>query len=129
MGSVQDFILFCVWYESREIGGRGSSRFSCVTPAVKTFSSDRVAFRIPSNISDGALLRKQSGFNKMTASPKTSYHRLSTGLQMRIQLEVLWMWGADGLQVHGSKFLVAELCARKWLRLYQTMKNKKSNFC
>ena len=73
MGSVQDFILFCVWYESREIGGRGSSRFSCVTPAVKTFFSDIVAFRIPSNISDGALLRKQSGLNTMTASPKISY--------------------------------------------------------
>ena len=51
--------LFCVWCESRELGGKGSSRFFCVSQVVETFSSDRVAFRIPSNISDGALLRKQ----------------------------------------------------------------------
>ena len=59
VGLVRDFILlFCVWCESRELGGRGSSRFSYVTPVVET-SWDRVAFRIPSNISNGALLRKQ----------------------------------------------------------------------
>ena len=52
------FHLIVVWYESRELGGRGSSRFSCVTLVVETFS-DRVAFRIPSNISDGASLQKQ----------------------------------------------------------------------
>ena len=60
MGSVQNFVLlFCVWCESRELGSRGSSRFSCVTPVVETFS-DRVAFRIPPNISDGAPLQKQT---------------------------------------------------------------------
>ena len=59
VGLVQNFILmFCFWCESRELGGRGNSRFSCVTPAVETFS-DRVAFRVPSNISDGAPLQKQ----------------------------------------------------------------------
>ena len=37
VGLVRDFILlFCAWCESRELGGRGSSRFSCVTPVVET---------------------------------------------------------------------------------------------
>ena len=31
---------FCVWCKSRESGGRGSSRFPCVTPVVKSLSSD-----------------------------------------------------------------------------------------
>ena len=53
--SVQNFtILFCVWCESRELGGRGSSKFSCATPVVEI--SDTVAFTISSNISDGAPL-------------------------------------------------------------------------
>ena len=59
MQSVPDIILlFYVWSESRELGGRGSSGFSCVIQAVEAFSSDKFAFRMPSNISDGALLRK-----------------------------------------------------------------------
>ena len=45
--------------ESRDLGSRGMSRFPCVTPVVKS-SSDRVTFRILSNINDGAPLRKQS---------------------------------------------------------------------
>ena len=48
-----------IWWESRESRGRGSLRFPCVTPVVET-SSDRVTFRIPSNINDGAPLWKQS---------------------------------------------------------------------
>ena len=51
---------FCVWCKSRELGSRGSSRFSCVTPVLETFYSDRVVFRILTNINDGALLQKQS---------------------------------------------------------------------
>ena len=31
---------FCVWCKSRELGGRGSWRFFCVTPVVKSFFSD-----------------------------------------------------------------------------------------
>ena len=49
---------FCVWCESRELEGRGSSRFPCITPVVETFSSYRVAFRVPLSVS--APLRKQS---------------------------------------------------------------------
>ena len=49
---------FCVQCESRESGGRGSSRFPCVTPVVEN-SSDRVTFRILSNMNDGTTVRKQ----------------------------------------------------------------------
>ena len=50
---------FFVWFESRGLGSNGSSRFPCVTVAVETFSSDKVAFRTPSNINNRAPLRKQ----------------------------------------------------------------------
>ena len=53
------YSCICVCCESGELGRRRSSRFLCVTPVVETFSSDRVTFRIPSNINDGAPLRKQ----------------------------------------------------------------------
>ena len=49
---------FCVWCESIESGGRGSSRFPYVTLVIET-SSDLVTFRIPSNINDGASVSKQ----------------------------------------------------------------------
>ena len=49
----------CVWCESGELGCNRSSIFPCVTPVVETFSSDKATFRIPSNINDGAPLRKQ----------------------------------------------------------------------
>ena len=49
----------CVWCEAGELGGRRRSRFPCVASEVETFDSDRVAFRIPSNINDGAPQRKQ----------------------------------------------------------------------
>ena len=40
-GSVQDFIFwFCVWRKSRELGGRVSPTFFCVTPMMESFSSD-----------------------------------------------------------------------------------------
>ena len=48
-----------LWFESGELRRRRSSRFPCVTTVVETFSSDRVTFRNPSNINNGALLKKQ----------------------------------------------------------------------
>ena len=52
-------ILVFAWCESGKLGrGRRSSRFFCVTPVVRT-SSDRVTFRILSNINDWAPLQKQ----------------------------------------------------------------------
>ena len=41
VGSVQDFIFwFCFWFKSRELEGRMSLRFLCVTPVMESFSSD-----------------------------------------------------------------------------------------
>ena len=63
-------VLLCVWCESGELEGRTSSRFPCVTPVVETFSSDRVAFRTPSNISDGTPLQKQQKSSKYRLFPE-----------------------------------------------------------
>ena len=49
----------CVWCESGELGCRRNSRLPCVNPMVKIFSSDRVTFRILSNINNKAPLQKQ----------------------------------------------------------------------
>ena len=61
--------LFCVWCKSRELGGRVSPRFSCITtasgeklllgPSARYNKLlERFAFRILSNIHDGVLLQK-----------------------------------------------------------------------
>ena len=52
---------FFFWCKSRELGGRGSPKFPCVTSIINYSYNKllgRVAFRILSNIHDGALLRK-----------------------------------------------------------------------
>ena len=83
-------VLLCVWCESGELEGRTSSRFSCVTPVVETFSSDRVAFRTSSNISDGTPLQKQQKSSKYRLFPeKKLYRRLPIGFEMRMWLEKL----------------------------------------
>ena len=99
------------WCKSGELGGRGSPRFPCVATVVKNFSSDlqsynnvfgRVAFRLLSNIHDGALSQKQpTAWICWLFSLRRLHRRWFTGLQMRLRLEVLLMWGVDGLQVHG----------------------------
>ena len=90
-----------VWYESGELGGRRSLRFPCVSSAVEVFSSEKVAFRNPSNINDAAPLRRESTALTCRLFPERKLHqRLPTGFQTRIWLEVLLMWGLDGLQVH-----------------------------
>ena len=59
---------FCVWCKSKELGGWGSPGLPCLNQVGKSFVRPtsnynkllgRVAFRILSNIHDGALLRKQ----------------------------------------------------------------------
>ena len=57
---------FCVSCKSRELGGRRCPRLPCLTPVVESSLKPssynkllgRVAFKILSNIHDGALLRK-----------------------------------------------------------------------
>ena len=101
-GSVHDLSYCnCVWYESGELGGRRSLRFPCVSSVVEVFSSEKVAFRNPSNINDAAPLRRESTALTCRLFPEKKLHqRLPTGFQTRIWLEVLLMWGLDGLQVH-----------------------------
>ena len=147
VGSVQDIILlFCVWCESRELGGKGSSRFSCVSQVVETFSSDRVAFRIPSNISDGALLRKQptaltcrlvpqkspSDVALLRKQPTALTCRLlpqkspSTDFRQDSKCGSDWRCCECGVWVdcRCMEFVAAGWFTRKWLNLYQTMRNK-----
>ena len=125
---VQDFILlFCVWCKSRELGDRGSSRFSFVTPVMETFSSDRVVFRIPSNISDGALLRKQptalTHWLLPQKSPTTDFRQNSKyGSNRR------WCECGVCVDCRCMEFVVAGWCARKWLRLYQTTRIRNLTF-
>ena len=80
-------------------------------------SSDRVTFRIPSNINDGAPLQKQP--TASTLRRKKLHHRPPTGFQMWIWLEALWMWGVGGLQVHW-------ICGR-WL-VYKEVVEVRSNY-
>ena len=94
-------MLLC---ESRELGGRGSSRLPCVTPVVKS-SSGRVTFRIPLKINNGAPLRKQStervDCSRKKGAAKKLHRRPPTRFQIRIPLEMLLIWGEGGMQVHG----------------------------
>ena len=62
VGSVQDltFLNLCLMW-IRKIRTQEKFKIPLCNPlVVETFSSDRVTFRIPSNINDGAPLRKQS---------------------------------------------------------------------
>ena len=82
---------FSVWWESRELGSKGSSRFPCVTTVVDTFSSDRVVFRTPSNINAGApLLKQPTALTRWLFLQKCS--RLSTGFHTRIWLEGFFLF-------------------------------------
>ena len=90
--------------ESRELGGRKSSRLPCVTPVVK-ISSGRVTFRIPSKINNEAPLRKQStehvDCSRKKDAAKKLHRRPPTRFQIWIPLEVLLICREGRLQVHG----------------------------
>ena len=68
-------------------------------------SSGRVTFRIPSKINNEAPLRKQStehiDCSRKKGAAKKLHRRPPTRFQIWIPLEVLLIWGEDGLQVHG----------------------------
>ena len=84
-------------------------------------------FTIPSNISNGALLWKQpTGLTRWLLpqkSPTTDFPLDSRCSSNRRCCEC-WVW----VGCRCMEFVVAGLCARTWLRLYQTMTNKKSYF-
>ena len=79
---------FCVWYKSKELGGRGSPRFPSVTPVLEGFSS----YFLQAVISYWAdshpvkhprwssLAKITSGFNTLTIFGKKLQRRYLTGL-------------------------------------------------
>ena len=112
----------CVWCESGELGRRRSSRSSCVTPVVETISSDRVTIRIPSNINNGAPLRKQ---------PKALTRRLflqkSSTTDLRPDSKCRSEWSCYQCQVWVNckciELIATGWCTKKWLRFNETIRN------
>ena len=94
-----------------------NSRFPCVT-----FSSDRVTFRIPSKINDGAPMRKQP-----TALTRRMFPQESPTTDLRPDSKCgsdwrqceCWVW----LGGKCMEFVAAGSCTKKWLRFYQTIRN------
>ena len=67
------FYCFCFWCESRELGGRESSMFPCVTPVVKTFS-ERITFKILSK----SCAKTANALNTLIVSTEKLHCRPST---------------------------------------------------
>ena len=92
-----------------------------VTPVVET-SLDRVTFRIPSNINDGAPLQKQP----MALTCRLFPQKIST-----TDLQPVSICGSDwrrcecGVWVDckSMEFTAAGWCTKKWMRLDQTIRN------
>ena len=121
MGSVQLIILFCVWCESRELGGRGSSRFPRGTPVVET-SSGRLSFRILSNINDRALPQRQpTALTRWLFLWKSPTADLQPDFKCRLDWRCC-EWGMRG-DCRCMEFVAAGCCTRMWLRLHQTIRN------
>ena len=107
-------------FMGKESGGRGSLRFPCVTLVVET-SSDRVTFRILSN-NDTAPPRKQptalTHWLFPQKGPTTDFPPDSKcGSDWRCCKQ------GEGGDCRCIEFVAADWCARKWLKLYQTMRN------
>ena len=95
--------FFCCWCKSRELGGRGSPRFPCVTPVVEKFSLDLlraiISYWAGSHLEPvkhsvkhlrwSSSAKIANGLNTLNISAKKLHYRCSTGLQMRLRLEVL----------------------------------------
>ena len=120
------YSCICVCYESGELGRRRSLRFPCVTSVVETFSSDRVTFRMPSNINDGASLRKQPTALTHRLFPQKSF---TTDLQPDSKCESNWRRCECGVWVHCkcTEFVATGWCIKKWLRFAQTIRNLTSD--
>ena len=94
---------FYFWCESREFGGRGSSRFHCVTPVVET-SSGRIShleFRQTSTMEllcSNSQLAEQFDCFRKKASSQTSDQIPNTDPPKRC---FKFRTGGGGLQVHG----------------------------
>ena len=107
----------CVWFESRELGGRGSPRFPCVTPVVESFPSD--------------LLRAiVSYWVESHLESCQAYHvfpQKSSTADVRLDSICASNWSCFKCEVRVDckcmEFLVASLCRVKQLRLGQTIRN------
>ena len=100
----------------------GSQTFSCVTPVVETFSLHRVAFRAQSNINEGATLQKQpTALTRWLPRQKDP----NTDLRPDSKYGSNWRcyeWG-EWADCRCMEYVDASWCTRKWLRLYQTIRN------
>ena len=107
MGSVEDFhlVVFVFWCESKELGGRGSSRFPCVTAMVET-SSDRVSeYYIKNSVRHqrwSSFAKRANGINNLTVSAKKASLQTSdlipnADLTKRYcKFEGVGVWGGGG---------------------------------
>ena len=110
VGSVQDFIFwFCIWCKSRELRGRMSPRFPCVTPMMESFSSvllrTIISYRTKPHLGSCQTSMMELFCKNSKGSRDFDFSRIcSTGFQMRLRLKkVQWMQGVGRLQVHGIR--------------------------
>ena len=118
--SKTSYSCICVCCESGDLGHRKSARFPCVTSMVETFSSDRVTFRIPSSINDGAPLRKkQTVLTHRLFPQKSSTADLRPGSKCKSH----WRRCECGVWVDCKcmEFVAAGWCTKKRLRFDQTV--------
>ena len=119
-------IVFCLVWIKRTRRQREFKILLC-NPVVETFFSGRVASRIPSNICGRTPLKKQ---------PTTLTCWLLTQKSPTIDFRQDSKCGSNlrscgcgvCLDCRCMELVVAGWCARKWLRLRQTIRNKKSYF-
>ena len=141
--STQQMSSSSCWCKSKELGGRESPIFPCVTPVVfklllRPSSSynkllGKVALRTLSNIHDGALLRKQqTTFNTLIISAKVPHRIFSTRFKMFFRLQVLQMW-VVGRQTDERRIVMREkykntcICSKTSARRYAI--NTQAPFC
>ena len=109
------YSCICVWCESGELGCRRSSRFPYEPPVVETFSSDRVIFRIPSNINDRAPLWKQQ-----TALARRLFLQKSSTIALRPDSKCGSDWRCCECRVWVNckcmEFVATGCYTKKWLR-------------
>ena len=101
--STQQVNCSCCWCKLRELGGRGSPRFPCITPLVESFSADLFRAMIRQghiqNLNPvkhlvqhpqwSSSAKIANGLKTLTISAKKLHHRCWTGFQIHLRLEVL----------------------------------------
>ena len=108
--SMMSSCCFHVWCKSRELGGRGSSRFPCVTSVLESFSSDIfwaiTSYRAESHLESCQISTMELSCENNPRLEQVDYfckklhRRCSTGPWMCFWLKVSSMQGMSGLQVY-----------------------------